>query len=65
MAKIAKGITYSNAIIDLSDMTLTETKKDETIVHDLNKILKEYDGVAGIDVVFKSNTEYTDTVVEE
>lgn len=39
---------YEMATIDISDMTLTEYKRDWVGVHDLNEILKRWNNVPGI-----------------
>ena len=48
MAKKTAGVTFTNATIDIADDTITEFKKDETIVSSLSAFLKEWDGQEGI-----------------
>ena len=48
MASQVKQERYKNAVIDCSDMTLTEYDKDEARTYNLNEILARWDGVANI-----------------
>ena len=49
MAKETKKIAFTNATIDLENMTISEYDRDgEEVVYDLREIMSEYSGVAGI-----------------
>lgn len=51
--KVNKTITLEKAMIDLSDLTITEYLKDETLTHNLMDVLKEFNQVEGITLSIK------------
>ena len=57
MAKISKSISLKNATITLGDMSITEVTKDNTRVYDLEKLLKEWDGIEGVSLTIKQDDE--------
>lgn len=57
MAKISKSISLKNATITLGDMSITEVTKDNTRVYDLEKLLKEWDGIEGASLTIKQDDE--------
>lgn len=57
MAKKTKSIAFSNATIDLEDMTITELKKDSVLVTSLDEVLKEWNGVEGISLVIRQDIQ--------
>lgn len=49
MAKETKKIAFTNATLDLENMTISEFDRDgEEVVYDLREIMADYSGVAGI-----------------
>lgn len=48
MAQSKKSISFKNAMINMSDRTITEFLKDRILVYNLDDILKDWDGVADI-----------------
>ena len=57
MAKKTKSITFSNAQIDLRDMSISELKKDEVVISSLDDLLKEWDLVEGITLIIKKDEQ--------
>ena len=57
MASQVKQERYKNAVIDCSDMTLTEYDKDEARTYNLNEILARWDGVANIRLSIQQREE--------
>jgi hypothetical protein len=57
MAKATKSTAYSKAVINKDDMTITEYSKDDTKVYSIDKLLSEWDGVEGISLTIKKDTE--------
>lgn len=55
MAKINKAISFENAQICLQDGTITEYIKDGTNVYQIMDILKEWDGIDGINLILKQS----------
>ena len=53
MAKSTKAVSFQKAQINLKDMTLTEYLKDETNTFSIMDILKEWDGIDGINFSIK------------
>ena len=49
--------TFKNATIDVKNMTITEHTKDADYVFDLKKVLSDWDGIAGISLVLKQDTD--------
>jgi hypothetical protein len=54
MAKYSTSISFKNATIDANAMTVTEIDRDDMRVYDLNKVLRELDGVEGLSISFRS-----------
>ena len=50
MADLIEIERYENAVISLRDMTLTEVRSDDVIVHDLHTILDRIDELNGITI---------------
>lgn len=48
MAQSKKSISFKNAMINMSDRTITEFLKDRILVYNLDDILKDWDGVEDI-----------------
>ena len=48
MAFTEKCEQYKNAVLDLSDNTLTEFERDDVRVYSIEEILKRWDGIRGI-----------------
>ncbi|WP_239704869.1 YonK family protein [Mammaliicoccus sp. E-M24] len=44
MAKLAKTLTFKNALIDLNDDSITEFTKDSEIRHSLSESLGTFEG---------------------
>jgi hypothetical protein len=57
MAKITKSTAFSKAVINTDDMTITETGKEDTKVYSINKLLSEWNGIEGISLTIKQDTE--------
>lgn len=57
MAKTSKSTTFKCAEICKEDMTITETTKDELKVYSLEKLLTDWDGIAGISLTIKQDDE--------
>lgn len=53
MAVTAECERYENAIIDTSDMTITEYAKDSVNTYSLLELLKRWDGVMGITLTIR------------
>lgn len=54
MADFERRERFDNAIIDLSDMTITEYTDCDTKCYDLMNLLKRWDGVVGINLTVKA-----------
>ena len=59
MAKKNSSITFKNAEINIKENTITEVMKDDITVHSLDKVLKEWDGVDGVSITIKKESEYS------
>lgn len=57
MAKKSKSITFTNATIDLRDMSIAEMKKDSVVVSSLQEVLEEWDLVEGITLILKRDEQ--------
>lgn len=57
MAKRTKTETFKNAIIDMDDMTITETFKDDSKTYNIMDILKEWDNIDGVSLTIKRDAE--------
>lgn len=47
---------YSHAMIDCSDMTLTEYQKDDAKTYGIIEILKRWDGVPNIEIEIRQRS---------
>lgn len=52
--------TFTNAIINIEDMTITEYTKDDKYVFDLNKILEDWNNIDGLTLSIKKEDKITD-----
>lgn len=57
MAKITKAVSLKNAEINMEDMTITETTKDDTKVYSLDKLLADWNHINGISLTIKQDDE--------
>ena len=57
MAKVSKSVLFKGAMIDLEEMKIYETTKDETLEYDLNSILQDWNGVEGIILSIKRDSD--------
>lgn len=57
MAKITKAISLKNAEINMEDMTITETTKDDIKVYLLDKLLADWNGISGISLTIKQDND--------
>lgn len=57
MAKINKSVIFKNAIIDMSERTITEMDKDYTKTYRLDDMLSDWDGIGGISFVIKMSED--------
>lgn len=55
MAKYQKSVTFSNAMIDMDDGTITEYDKDGDIlgVYSIGDVMKMWDGVSGVTLAIR------------
>lgn len=56
MAVQEKREQYSHAIIDCSDMTLTELRPDSMRTYSIMEILKRWDGISDIEIEISRRT---------
>lgn len=56
MAKTTKTTTFSKAVINVDDMTITEYSKDDVRVYSIEKLLSEWNGIEGISLVIKQDS---------
>ena len=57
MAKKQRGFSATNSMIDFENRKLVESTKDGDLVYDLDKILKEWNGIDGIAFSIKLNQD--------
>lgn len=57
MAKMQKGFSATNCMIDFEERKLVETTKDGDLIYDLDKILQNWNGVMGITFSIKLNQD--------
>lgn len=57
MAKITKAVSLKNAEINMEDMTITETTKDDIKVYSLDKLLSDWNHISGISLTIKQDDE--------
>ncbi len=65
MGKLTKSMSFKSAVINVEDMTLTEELKDETNEFDIMDILKAWDGIPGVSITIKQDTDYVSAGGEE
>lgn len=65
MAKVDKSISFKNATIDISDDSIIECLKDETKTYKLSDVLKQWDKVDGISIVFKESDDLPEQDTDE
>lgn len=56
MAKKNISTRFEHATIDLKSMTITEELKEDVNVYNLLDVLRDWDGIENISVVFKQGT---------
>lgn len=54
MAKKTKSLSFKNATINKSDMTIVEYTKDDSFVYRIKDIIDEWDSVDGLSITIKS-----------
>lgn len=57
MAKTTKTTSFSKAVISTNDMTITEYNKDDTKVYSIEKLLSEWNGIEGISLTIKQDSD--------
>lgn len=57
MAAYIQRERYENALLDCSDGTLTEYRKDDTKTYSIQDILKRWDGVSGVSLTIERQLE--------
>ena len=57
MAKENRGFSATNCMIDAENMLLIETVKDGELTYDLNRIIRDWNGVTGISFSIKLNQD--------
>lgn len=57
MAKSNKTVTYTKAVIDKENGTITEHLKDGDNVYYIDNILSAWDGVEGVSITIKKENE--------
>lgn len=57
MAKISKSTSFTNAVINIEDNTITEFKKDVSKTYSLEKLLLEWNGIEGVTLTIKQDDE--------
>lgn len=57
MAQSKSSVTFKNATIDASEMTITEVAKEEMKVYNLNDILADWDGKEGVTITIQQTNE--------
>ena len=60
MAKITKAVSLKNAEINMEDMTITETTKDDIKVYSLDKLLADLNHIRGISLTIKQDNDIPD-----
>lgn len=61
MAKFSKQMSFSNAEIDVEQMTITERDKDDDIVgvYPLREVLEAWDGMTGLFITIKRGSDFS------
>lgn len=53
MALAVKSESFTNAVIDAKDMTITEYTDDSVHTYSLKELLKRWDGVVGVSLTIR------------
>ena len=59
MAVVMKSESYSNAVIDANDMTITEYVDDAICIYDIEELLKRWSGIPNITLSISYNALLT------
>ena len=57
MSMVVKSERFENAIIDTSDMTITEYDTDSVRTYSLLELLKRWDGVVGVTLTIRRSIQ--------
>lgn len=57
MSMVVKSESFENAIIDTSDMTITEYDTDSVRTYSLLALLKRWDGVVGVTLTIRRSIQ--------
>lgn len=57
MSMVVKSESFENAIIDTSDMTITEYDTDSVRIYSLLELLKRWDGVVGVTLTIRRSIQ--------
>lgn len=57
MSMVVKSESFENAIIDTSDMTITEYDTDSVRTYSLLELLKHWDGVVGVTLTIRRSIQ--------
>lgn len=57
MSMVVKSESFENAIIDTSDMTITEYDTDSVRTYSLLELLKRLDGVVGVTLTIRRSIQ--------
>jgi hypothetical protein len=60
MAKRKHSVSFTNAIIDFTEMTITEIKKDTENTYDLKNVLMEFDNIEGVNLTISTDENIAD-----
>lgn len=64
MAKMQRGFSATNCMIDFENRKLIESTKEGDLVYDLNKVLQDWNGITGIGFSIKLNQDIEPDSVE-
>ena len=61
MAKFSRQMSFSNAEIDMEQLTITERDKDDDIVgvYPLREVLEAWDGMTGLSITIKRGSDFS------
>lgn len=57
MAQSVQSITFNNCYIDTDDWTITEVRKDDSVVHALDAVLENWNGIHGLTLSIQRGVE--------
>lgn len=57
MAKRTDSITFTNATIDMEDMTIVEEKKDELVTSSIDEVLRMFANRPGLSISIRQDTQ--------